>query len=192
MEEYRSAHSLLASDCRHSSLGDRESLTAALIEPAASRSCKSRVRNLLFWSVLTAGTIGSGTVTVCSMAGAEYNAALLWCVVAAVAIAWAMSDGTGRLTVISGGLSLGRGIRALSPTRPRAYARYFLVSFVLVGAFAYECNVFSGMEAVTRMLTGEHWVVALVQAWQSRVRIEASFVYRHLTAWCARCATRCS
>jgi hypothetical protein len=34
---------------------------------------------------------------------------------------------------------------------------------VLVGAFAYECNVFSGMEAVTRMLTGEDWVVALVQ-----------------------------
>ena len=74
----------------------------------------SIIRDLLVWTVLTASTIGPGTVTMCSKAGADYGALLFWCVIVAAIVAWVMQEGTGRLTIASG-LTLGEAVRALSP-----------------------------------------------------------------------------
>ena len=51
-----------------------------------STRCAS-LRALLVWTVLTASTIGPGTVTMCSKAGADYGATLVWAVLISAAIA---------------------------------------------------------------------------------------------------------
>ena len=45
---------------------------------AAARLFRERVAPVLTWLILTASTVGPGTVTVCSKAGADHGAALLW------------------------------------------------------------------------------------------------------------------
>ena len=52
---------------------------------------------LLRWSVLAASTIGPGTVIVCSKAGADYALTLLWALVLASFVAYALQEGAARL-----------------------------------------------------------------------------------------------
>jgi hypothetical protein len=123
----------------------------------------ARLRNILFWSVLTASTVGPGTVAMCSKAGADFRAALLWCVLVAAFVAWVMQDGAGRLTIESG-MSLGQAIRRLTPSGTRRVLRGLLTAFVVVGSFAYECNNFSGTAAVVPMLTDDDGVYTAIAA----------------------------
>ena len=112
----------------------------------------SRLRGLLVWTVLTASTIGPGTVTMCSKAGADYGAQLLWAVCIAAAVAWIMQEGSGRLTLVSG-RSLGDAVRHLTPSGVPRIGRHLFAAFCVVGNFAYECNNFAGtMAAVEIML----------------------------------------
>lgn len=100
-------------------------------------------RHLLTWTVLTASTIGPGTVAVCSKAGADHKGKLVWCVVIAACIAWTLQEGAGRLTIASG-RTLGEYVLARSPKSRLKLLRYFFVAFVVIGNFAYECNNFAG------------------------------------------------
>jgi manganese transport protein len=109
------------------------------------------VRSLLVWTVLTASTIGPGTVTMCSKAGADYGTALFWCVAIAALVAWVMQEGTGRLTIMSG-FTLGEAARSLSPSGAPLVFRHLLAAFCLVGNFAYECNNFAGTMAAVEIL----------------------------------------
>jgi len=112
------------------------------------RALLAKVKSLLVFTILTASTIGPGTVAMCSKAGADFKTALLWCVLVASVVAFVLQEGAGRLTLV-GGASLGEAVRAMSPAGCAARARQALALFVVVGGFAYECNNFSGtMDAV--------------------------------------------
>ena len=112
----------------------------------------SACRDLLVWTVLTASTIGPGTVTMCSKAGADFGTSLFWATVIAAIVAWVMQEGTGRLTIASG-LTLGEAVRSLSPSGLPLLGRHLLALFCIVGNFAYQCNNFAGtMAAVEIML----------------------------------------
>ena len=112
------------------------------------RAIIAKIRGLLVWTILTASTIGPGTVAMCSKAGADFKTALLWCVLVASVVAWVLQEGAGRLTLL-GGRSLGEAVRFMSPGGCAARVRQALAVFVVVGGFAYECNNFSGtMDAV--------------------------------------------
>ena len=121
--------------------------------PAPSCSC-SHIKGLLVWTVLTASTIGPGTVMMCSMAGAEYQEKLFWCVLVAAMVAWIMQEGSGRLTILTG-KSLGMAVRALTP-RSSGWpyvCRHLLALFCAIGNMGYEMNNFAGtMAAVEIML----------------------------------------
>ena len=65
------------------------------------RAAVAHLRSLLVYSVLTASTIGPGTVAMCAKSGSEYDTALLWCVLVAAAVAWVMQQGSARLTLVS-------------------------------------------------------------------------------------------
>ena len=119
---------------------------------AGTAQVAARARNALMWAVLTASTIGPGSVAMCARAGADYEAKLVWSVVVAALVAWVMQDGAGRLTIVSG-RSLGRSIRLLTPHRPRAYMRRALALGLTVSSFAYECNIWAGTADAVRMLT---------------------------------------
>lgn len=116
--------------------------------------CLREIRSLLVWTVLTASTIGPGTIAMCSKAGADYKGVLIWCVLIAALIAWVMQEGTARLTIASG-RSLGDYIREQTQTSRRLMlARCFFAAFVVVGNFAYECNNFAGTSASEREQCG--------------------------------------
>jgi Mn2+/Fe2+ NRAMP family transporter len=100
---------------------------------------------LLRWSVLAASTIGPGTVIVCSKAGADYALTLLWALVLASFVAYALQEGAARLSLL-GRTTLGRAMRTMwgggaesTPAGCRAVA-----AGVLLGNTAYQANNFVG------------------------------------------------
>ena len=111
----------------------------------SSTACRS-ASAVLLWTVLTASTIGPGTVTMCSKAGADHKGVLIWCVVIAALIAWVMQEGSARLTIASGH-TLGESVRHRTDSGRGAVARNIFAVFVVIGNFSYECNNFAGTSA---------------------------------------------
>lgn len=72
--------------------------------------CGNEAASLLTWSMLAACTVGPGTVVTCARAGAEDNLVLMWCLVAASAVAYILQEESGRLTMVSG-TSFGHALR---------------------------------------------------------------------------------
>ena len=99
---------------------------------AAAMAFGKTVSDLLVWTVLTASTIGPGTVTMCSKAGADYGISLFWCILVAAVVAWVMQEGTGRLTIASG-LTLGEAVRSLSPSGLPLLGRHALAVACVIG-----------------------------------------------------------
>ena len=66
------------------------------------RAILAKVKSLLVFTILTASTIGPGTVAMCSKAGADFKTALLWCVLVASVVAFVLQEGAGRLTLVGG------------------------------------------------------------------------------------------
>ncbi|KAH8067052.1 hypothetical protein JL720_12562 [Aureococcus anophagefferens] len=100
---------------------------------------------LLRWSVLAASTIGPGTVIVCSKAGADYALTLLWALVLASFVAYALQEGAARLSLL-GRTTLGRAMRTMwgggaDATPGGCYA---VAAGVLLGNTAYQANNFVG------------------------------------------------
>ncbi|KAH8065071.1 hypothetical protein JL722_1970 [Aureococcus anophagefferens] len=96
---------------------------------------------LLRWSVLAASTIGPGTVIVCSKAGADYALTLLWALVLASFVAYALQEAPRRCAAR----------RSVGPCAPcgaaaRTRRRWLLRrrGGVLLGNTAYQANNFVG------------------------------------------------
>ena len=75
-------------------------------------ACLNESFELLRWSVLAASTIGPGTVIVCSKAGADYGLRLLWPLVLASGVAYALQEGSARLSLVTS-KTLGGAMRAM-------------------------------------------------------------------------------
>ena len=94
---------------------------------------------LLRWSVLAASTIGPGTVIVCSKAGYQYAYRLLWALVLASFVAYALQEGSARLSI--------RGRTTLGGAMRKFMQRQICTSVaigILVGNTAYQANNFVG------------------------------------------------
>jgi len=100
----------------------------------------------LMWTVLTASTIGPGTVAMCSKAGADFQGQLIWCVCIAASIAWVLQEGTARLTITTG-RTLAESVRHRTQSRRAASGRCIFAMLCVIGNFAYECNNFAGTSA---------------------------------------------
>jgi NRAMP (natural resistance-associated macrophage protein)-like metal ion transporter len=67
--------------------------------------CKAFVNEvclLLKWAMLSATTIGPGTVVISAKAGAEYDLRLVWALVVASFVAFVLTEGSARLTLLTG------------------------------------------------------------------------------------------
>ena len=60
------------------------------------------IGDVLYWSMLAASTIGPGSVVILSKSGAQFDLKLAWTVLVGAAAAFVMSEGAGRLYLISG------------------------------------------------------------------------------------------
>ena len=120
---------------------------------------------LLHFSMLAAGTIGPGTVIVCSKSGADFGLKLIWSLVLASFVAYVLQEGSARLSIVSG-FNLGQAMRIHLGSKD-AVAQIPIVCFlvavgVIVGNCAYECNNFVGATAALYALEAPETTVARV------------------------------
>jgi Mn2+/Fe2+ NRAMP family transporter len=114
-------------------------------DESCADACVGESFELLRWSVLAASTIGPGTVIVCSKAGSDFGLVLLWALVLASFVAYALQEGSARLALIAR-TTLGGAMRTVcGGARARTPIPCALVAAgVFVGNAAYQANNFVG------------------------------------------------
>jgi NRAMP (natural resistance-associated macrophage protein)-like metal ion transporter len=88
--------------------------------------------------VITAAFIGPGTVTTCTLAGANFGYVLLWAMIFAILATFVLQEMSGRLGLV-GGMSLGEALyRELPGKMLRIVSVVMVVSAIGIGNAAYQ------------------------------------------------------
>jgi len=99
---------------------------------------RSRILNILFWSVVSAAFIGPGTVTTCTKAGAVYQFDLLWAMVFSTFACLLLQEASARIAINSG-LNLGQAIaEQFKGKSTRILVLGLVVGAIILGSAAYE------------------------------------------------------
>ncbi len=99
---------------------------------------KSRLLNILFWSVVSAAFIGPGTVTTATKAGANFQFDLLWALVFSTFACLLLQEASARITINSG-LNLGQAIaKQFEGRSTRMLALMLVIGAIVLGSAAYE------------------------------------------------------
>lgn len=121
---------------------------------------KSKVRTVLFWSVISAAFIGPGTVATAASAGVNYKLDLVWVLVFATFACIILQESAARITIGSG-LTLGQAIAKRFGNEKWKAVLGFAVIF---GCAAYEAGNFLGASSgISLILEGNDkiWLVLL-------------------------------
>ncbi len=126
-------------------------------------SLRSRLLNILFWSVISAAFIGPGTVTTAAKAGADFGLSLLWALTFATIACLVLQEASARLAIASG-MDLGQAIWQQAVRGKRGYYIPVLVAFcILSGTAAYEAgNLLGAMVGTSLLFHLPSWTVVLV------------------------------
>jgi Mn2+/Fe2+ NRAMP family transporter len=126
-------------------------------------SVRSRLLNILFWSVISAAFIGPGTVTTAAKAGADFGLPLLWALTFATIACLVLQEASARLTIASG-MNLGQAIWRQAINGSRGNVILVLVALcILSGTAAYQAGNLLGAMAGTGLLFDlPPWLVILV------------------------------
>ncbi len=110
---------------------------------------KSKILNILFWSVISAAFIGPGTITTAAKAGASHGYSLLWALVFSTFACLVLQEAAARLTIVSG-KSLGRAIAGTYGPKKGGWGVFVLVfGAIIVGSAAYETgNLLGAAEGI--------------------------------------------
>lgn len=124
---------------------------------------KSRLLNILFWSVISAAFIGPGTVTTAAKAGADFGLPLLWALSFACIACLVLQEAAARLTIASG-MNLGQAIYYQSTRGNRKLTIPVLVGIcILAGTAAYQTgNLLGAMAGVSMLLNFPSWILVLL------------------------------
>ncbi len=99
---------------------------------------KSKLINILFWSVIAAAFIGPGTVTTATKAGATFGFDLLWALAFSTFACLLLQEAGARIT-ISSGMNLGQTIAKQFEGRASKTAVLILIiGAIIIGCAAYE------------------------------------------------------
>ncbi len=102
--------------------------------------------------IVTAAFIGPGTVTTCTLAGADFGYSLLWTLVFAVIATYFLQEMSGRIGLVSGGL--GQIINSKSPSPAvRILGIIMVFSAIGVGNAAYQAGNIMGASLGLSSLT---------------------------------------
>jgi len=126
-------------------------------------SFRSRLLNILFWSVISAAFIGPGTVTTSAKAGADFGLPLLWALTFATIACGVLQEASARLTIASG-MNLGQAIWKQADHGGKGSLIIVLVAFcILSGTAAYQAgNLLGAMAGANLLLSLKPWLVVLV------------------------------
>ncbi|RLD72162.1 MAG: hypothetical protein DRJ10_18855, partial [Bacteroidetes bacterium] len=99
---------------------------------------KSRLLNVLFWSVVSAAFIGPGTVTTATKAGAYFQFDLLWALVFSTFACLLLQEASARITINSG-MNLGQAIaKQFEGKASKTLVLFLVIGAIVLGSAAYE------------------------------------------------------
>lgn len=141
----------------------------------------AKLKNIGPGALVTAAFIGPGTVTTCTLAGANFGYSLLWALVFATLATIVLQEMAARLgTVTQKGL--GENLRLLLADSTWRWPMTGLIGVAIyLGNAAYEAGNISGAALGMSALTGEHlrhWTIALISIGAGTALYFAK--YRHI------------
>lgn len=102
------------------------------------KNLKSRLLNVLFWSVVSAAFIGPGTVTTATKAGANFGFDLLWALVFSTFACLLLQEASARITINSG-MNLGQAIaKQFEGKSSKTLILLLIIGAIILGSAAYE------------------------------------------------------
>jgi len=107
---------------------------------------KSRILNVLFWSVISAAFIGPGTVTTATKAGAYFHFDLLWALAFSTIACILLQEAAARITIHSG-MNLAKAIAKQFENRStKGLVLMLVIGAIVLGSAAYETgNILGSM-----------------------------------------------
>ncbi len=111
---------------------------------------KSRILNILFWSIISAAFIGPGTVTTATKAGADFQFQLLWALSFSTLACLVLQEASARSTIYSG-MNLGQAIKYhYMGKRAQVPVLILIVGAIILGCAAYETgNILGSVEGIS-------------------------------------------
>ncbi len=129
---------------------------------------KNPLRHFGPGTLIAAAFIGPGTVTACTLAGANYHVTLLWAMALSTIATIALQEMAARLGLVHG-KGLAETVREqITPPFLKALALFLVLSAILIGNAAYEAGNISGgalgLETIfpqtTTTIAGSSWNMA--------------------------------
>lgn len=115
----------------------------------------NEILTLLKWCILAASTVGPGHILTFTLAGAKYEVALMWAVLASAAVAFIMQECVARLCIVSG-RSFGEAMKFHfgKGGKEHIWARIstITVSAIVISNMAYGCSTLTGFHSAMTTL----------------------------------------
>ncbi len=117
-------------------------------------SIKSKILNVLFWSIVSAAFIGPGTITTATKAGANYNFDLLWALLFSTLACLLLQEASARITITSG-MNLGQAIaKQFEGKSTKTLVLILIVGAIILGSAAYETgNILGSVAGLSLVFT---------------------------------------
>ncbi len=121
---------------------------------------KSRILNVLFWSVISAAFIGPGTVTTATKAGAYFHFDLLWALAFSTIACILLQEASARITIHSK-MNLAKAIAKQFENRPtKSLVLFLVIGAIVLGSAAYETgNILGSMAGLGLMLDVPQYIL---------------------------------
>ncbi len=128
------------------------------------KTVKSRIVNVLFWSVVSAAFIGPGTVTTATKAGALFQFDLLWALLFSTFACLLLQEASARIALYSG-MNLGQAIAKQFEGKSSSMLVLLLViGAIILGSAAYETgNILGSIAGISLIFdVPKRWLVVLI------------------------------
>ena len=114
------------------------------------KSLKSKISNILFWSIVSAAFVGPGTVTTATKAGANFQFDLLWALVFSTFACLLLQEASARITIKSG-MNLGQAIsKQFEGRSSKKMVLALIIGAIILGSAAYETgNILGSIAGLT-------------------------------------------